>query len=214
MYSLTRAVISVLLKDLKELPHVPQKKSSDLWPPWTSNKHPLTEEMGKAPAMHNNPLHVYGSIHVSKENIDMTTTFYFRAFRLISFHLENRFEHLCDSHDRWLGWKMHSITQQTCTQTLKKSIYGGKVLVLISANATLSFYCPAPSLSLESALRHTVKASWNIWKKWGRVREREATVQKAQQHGQDVALLFSGSPSFSFQHHSRTVLSPQAACLK
>lgn len=94
---------------------------------------------------------------------------------------------------------------------LKKYIYGGKLLVLISANAMLSFYCPAPSLSLESALRHMVKASWNIWKKGGRVREREARAKK---RGQDLALLFSGSPSFSFQHRSRTVLSPQAACLK
>lgn len=84
---------------------------------------------------------------------------------------------------------------------------------LLSANATLSLYCPAPSLSLESALRHTVKASWNIWKKGGRVREREATV-KSTAACQDVALLFSGSPSFSFQHRSRTALSPQAACLK
>lgn len=68
----------------------------------------MTEERGKARVLHNNPLHVYGSIHVSKENNDMTTVFYFCAFGLISFHFENRFEHLCDSHDR----KMHSCMQQ------------------------------------------------------------------------------------------------------
>lgn len=103
-----------------------------------------------------------------------------------------------------LGEIMHSRMDKP---DLKKNM-------LPSATVPLSFYCPAPSLSLESALRHTVKASWNIWKKGGRVREREATVQKAQQRGQDVAPLFSGSPSFSFQHHSRTVPSPQAAGLK
>lgn len=175
MFSLTRAVISVLLKDLKELSRVAQKKSSDLSPLWTSNKHPLSEEMGKGPSLHHN----LDSRHVRKENIDMTTTFYFRDFRLISFHLENRFEYLYDSHDGWLGWNMHSCMQQACLQTLKKKyIYDGKLLVLISAHATLSFFCPAPSLSLKSGLRHTVKASWNIWKK-GRVTEREATVQKS-----------------------------------
>lgn len=134
-------------------------------------------------------------------------------FLLLVFFLfqpENCFEFLRDSRDRCLGSKMHSFMQSVNRKN--RSMVGNS-----SANTTLSFYRPNPSLSLESALRHTAKASCNLeHMEEGRKSkgERDATMQKALRRGQDVAPLFSGSPSFSFQHHSRTVLSPQAACLK
>lgn len=200
MYSLTRAVISVLLKDLKELSHVPLT-----FDPCRPAINILWQEKWGKPLL---CIIILSMFMAADKSVKKTLTWqpHSTFVLFILFNLENRFEHSCD---RWLGWTMHSCRRQASTQTLKKY-----VSMVGNSSFSPSFCCPAPSLSLESALRHMVKAYWNIWKKGGRVREREATVQKAQQRGQDVAPLFSGSPSFSFQHHSRTVLSPQAAWLK
>lgn len=96
------------------------------------------------------------------------------------------------------------------SQQQTPSIYGGKPLLLPSADAELSFYCPSPSSSLPSAPRLAAEASWNIRREGGRVREGDVKMQS----GQEVALLFSGSPRSSFQSQQRSVLSPQAVRLK
>lgn len=129
--------------------------------------------------------------------MNVTTAFFFFVLLVFfSFQLGNCFEFFRDSHDRCLGSKMHS-----CVQHALKNIYGGKLFMLLSA--TLSIYCPNPSLSLGSALRHTAKASWNIWMKGGRIRgrERERRKIKKKNHCSTVRIwpyCFRGHRAFPF----------------
>lgn len=172
MYRLTRAVISVLLKYFKELSHVPQKRALTFDPHGPVINILWQKKWGK-PLLCIITLSMFMAAYMSvKKTLTWEPNFDFIFKTGLSIYVAVKVDAS--------GEKCIPACNKSVCRPWKKCIYGGKLLVLVSANATLSFYCPAPSLSLESALRHTVKASWNIWKKGGRVREREATVQKAQ----------------------------------
>lgn len=115
--------------------------------------------MGKAPLNLHISLHIYGCQDPTKERIIMTTAFDFSCFCFsFRFSLKTVLRFYVTVMTEALGQK-HIPVCNNAVGPEKVQLWWE---TLRSANATLSLYCPNPSLSLELTLRHTAKASCNL----------------------------------------------------